>query len=293
MGREQLFAIASVKTNEARGAHKSAFTLIELLVVIAIIAILAAMLLPALSAAKAKAQRITCLNNVHQIEVAVNVYAADSRDKLPQWVNTANWVWDLPDPPAQVMLSSGLTKKAFYCPSTAPRFDDGINWANPGMGANSTLWNYAVTANPPLATDFHVIGYAFAFSSAPSANYTFGSPQDPCKLDPTNRNTTLQQETIIMAGQSSMMRVSSRVLIADAIVSTADSVPGFNNAANNYLSIPGGFQHNGVTYPSISAHVKGSLPQGGDVGYKDGSAEWRKFNVMIPRTAANAPYFWW
>jgi len=114
------------------------FTLVELLVVIAIIGILAALLMSALASAKAKAQRMICLNNLKQLAAAWVMYAGDNQGQLPSCV------------PYHLPIATNLNAWVLGNAETAPQ-DPAYGQLDPGVVdatnadclSRGTLFSYA------------------------------------------------------------------------------------------------------------------------------------------------------
>lgn len=226
---------------QIQSATRCGFTLVELLVVIAIIALLAALLLPALSAAKERARRVKCMNQIRQLFVGAHLYASDNREWLPSGKS------EYSDPEdSHIPVISGETRTNFIkyagsaqlleCPGMGKPFGQPKGWYYPDYG--------------------YVIGY----------NYLGGHLNTPW---PKFRE---------YSGWRSPQKItddSSLVLFTDL----NDWSPGYGKSFAPH-GASGPLLVDAEADSSADTSSKAIGAKGGNVGYMNGSVRWVPINQM-------------
>ena len=254
--------------NEPVKGKLTGFTLIELLVVIAIIAILAAMLLPALAAAKDRARRASCKNNMHQMGIALQIYGGNNGDKIMDLTQSpvtpsqpplaplsqppGAWPWDLSSVFINAMTDSGCKKDVFYDPGY------------PAWDCDDT-WNFQVNylGVTPDAVAFRITGFFWLLK---------GIPQLPSSVYTPTKLTT-----------DGAHPPSSTIFSSCIILSSP--------AKQLYVNIPTGTASFAAKNPQSTAHMIKNKPSGSDHAYIDGHVEWAAYNTMT--NSFGSPLFEW
>jgi prepilin-type N-terminal cleavage/methylation domain-containing protein/prepilin-type processing-associated H-X9-DG protein len=285
-----------MKKNVIKGGLR-AFTLIELLVVIAIIAILAAMLLPALAAAKKKAQQANCTSNLRQWGLAIQMYAGDADSGIPRdGMDSAGFYspganGDSQDPNAWFTLLPPLVAEkplGFYTSNAVPA-GAGAAQKNsailpfPGDGIGKI---YSCPGAVMNAADFTALD---ANSSGAQGFFSYDMNVDLKRVSTVNSYANSAAAPYpSMPKATSLQRPAVTVFMFDAVFSGTLETGGNSfssvNPANRWRSF-------------ASRHGKG-----GNINFMDGHVEYFKWMVVTntgtPSTSpatqeyAGAPIIW-
>ncbi|MDD2709711.1 MAG: type II secretion system protein [Verrucomicrobiae bacterium] len=134
------FELQPFRRQALKMLRNRAFTLVEILTVCGIMSILMGLLFTAVSRAKEVKSETVCLNNLHQIGIALQAYATDNGDRLPQTFNPPhNMIWrgDLGGVGAGLLYPYLKTLDVFYCPGASGlkrNSEWADNWGKSGGG---------------------------------------------------------------------------------------------------------------------------------------------------------------
>jgi len=266
-----------------RSRHaRSAFTLTEALVAIGIIIVLVSFLFVGLSKMKDSSRRAVCADNMRQIMSAVSVYAS-ANDKqlpvLPDWSASQHWLCDIGRDQRDALLTAGLRRESFYCPSgDLQNADNQWNYGSREgtvtvQGPNYTVtgyfwmmyrvWKYPT--KPPLWTRDEVtmqIRYPAVWLA--SLSQTTGK-------DSTGKVFPIAPGTTVLVSDLTMSRTS--------------------NGKDVFTGISGGSSAD-APLATRSNHLKASDPTkawGGNLLFLDGHVEWRDAGAMGVVNHSNVP----
>ncbi len=258
-------------------SFKKAFTLIELLVVIAIIAVLMSILMPSLRKAREGARRQSCAARIKQQVYALNLFANDHDNKLPLPNTQGGWFQDVGVNTVNFMLSTGMTREMFYCPSNPTH-----------QKYNEYFWEFNNQSWDPKTnrftndTGFICSGYPFILQT------TTNSRPDIVRY-PTDSIKKIWCKTT-MESQPSM-----REVVIDSIMGVPRNGTKYGR---DFEQVAGGIYTSHGVYDRSNHLVSNEEPAGGNIGFMDTHTEWRPFNpdvqngVAVPRYGDNPGFFW-